>query len=408
MVSQKITRQDQQASQQAHQVLNYYGKSFAFARYFLAAPFNQRATDLYAICRWIDDLADEIPEVAYKNSDNNQALQQSQIRLNLLTHLQEQVNDYRHYLLLGDGTPLNGEALSSLLEGVINDLTATVDKKPRIITDQDDLLDYCYQVAGSVGLLMCNIFEVSDPKAYPHAIALGMAMQLTNIARDFYEDLDDNRRYIPSSWLPTLGTIGLDKKRFKSAASIKEINQARIRMIDLADQYYQYGIDGIAYLPKHSQVAIQMAALIYRGIGIKLKKQIQEKPNKRFRVNLFGKLWIALSFKLSFHNAYNPEMISTRPFCQNQRLTPGVQASLNRFLTLSSSIDYQLLTNKKASDLYRLDIDQFVNNDDGSCIELNQMDLPKLACHLYWFKPNNEQTQKESSSQVTAEIESLA
>ena len=52
------------------------------------------------------------------------------------------------------------------------------------VKNQAQLLQYCYLVAGSVGMMMCNLFETKEKKAHPYAVALGVAMQLTNICRD--------------------------------------------------------------------------------------------------------------------------------------------------------------------------------------------------------------------------------
>ena len=70
------------------------------------------------------------------------------------------------------------------------------------IDTEHELLRYCYRAAGVVGLMMCRVFGVTDQRALRHAKSLGIAMQLTNIARDVREDWQRGRCYLPQSWLP--------------------------------------------------------------------------------------------------------------------------------------------------------------------------------------------------------------
>ena len=68
-----------------------------------------------------------------------------------------------------------------------------------------ELLLYCYRVAGTVGLMMAHVMGLRDERALRNAADLGIAMQLTNIARDIIEDADMGRIYLPSAWLKEAG-----------------------------------------------------------------------------------------------------------------------------------------------------------------------------------------------------------
>lgn len=318
----------------AGDVLRRFGRSFAFARYFLETPFDQRATELYALCRWIDDLADELPTShpdgsALSKEEIQQQLQQRQL---LLRNLQQQFLQPDQSLALSDGTLLNPEGLSVLLQGVLEDIQDIEQPSFRICRNREQLLNYCHCVAGSVGLLMCNILDVSNPRAFPHAVALGIAMQLTNIARDVYEDLDNQRRYIPDSLLPNLepGTL-------KSGISDNELSNARVRLIQWAESYYQFGLAGIHYLPEKTQSAISIAAHVYRGIGVDLMKHVYKHPHRRFGTNLLEKISIALTVKLGITTRFHPNYSSYKKVDIPSLFTDFIDASLLRFQNFVSA-----------------------------------------------------------------------
>jgi len=153
----------------------------------------------------------------------------------------------------------------ALIDGLLQD------QKPVRIKDQAALLRYAYRVAGTVGLLMCHVLDCDADRARAHAIDLGIAMQLTNIARDVLEDAEMGRRYLPASW------VGAVTPEQISAASQQLgdpltplVADAVHRLLDLAERYYQSGACGFGYLPFRAHVAIAVAARVYRQIGIQL------------------------------------------------------------------------------------------------------------------------------------------
>ena len=107
--------------------------------------------------------------------------------------------------------------------------------------------------------------------ARAHAIDLGIAMQLTNIARDVLEDAEMGRRYLPASW------VGDVKPAQITAASnapdgevAKAVSLAVRQLLLLADDFYQSGTAGLSYLPLRAHIAIAVAARIYRQIGMQI------------------------------------------------------------------------------------------------------------------------------------------
>lgn len=133
-----------------------------------------------------------------------------------------------------------------------------------------DTLRYCYHVAGVVGLMMASIMGVSDPRVLDRACDLGLAFQLTNIARDIVEDAGVNRCYVPAQWLREAGIpveeVALPRHRAALA-------QVAARLVDYAEPYYDSALSGIADLPLRSAWAIATARKVYRQIGIVVKRR---------------------------------------------------------------------------------------------------------------------------------------
>ncbi|MEM6902230.1 MAG: squalene/phytoene synthase family protein, partial [Pseudomonadota bacterium] len=148
--------------QSAQASLTRHGKSFAWAARFLPRAQADAAARLYAVCRSIDDLADENPPDIAR-------IALSELRVAL------EAGDAHHPLVerileLDASIDLDRKALLDLIDGVEQDLTEVR------ITDEADLLRYAYRVAGTVGLMMCDVFDVKDRWARRHAIDLGIAM----------------------------------------------------------------------------------------------------------------------------------------------------------------------------------------------------------------------------------------
>src|SRR5690606_18104080 len=125
-----------------------------------------------------------------------------------------------------------------------------------------DLWLYCYRVAGTVGLMMCHVMGVQDPRALRHAAHLGIAMQLTNICRDVVEDWNRQRVYLPSSLLGhTLQTGKFPVARRDQFARAVEC------LLGDADCFYSSGERGLPYLPWRCAWAVAVARLVYAHIG---------------------------------------------------------------------------------------------------------------------------------------------
>lgn len=239
------------STDEAVAVLKSNGRSFHFASRLLGQTYRTRAARLYAFCRYVDDLADEA-------SDTTIAAQEL---LALRTSLQTGKASEPCVVSMIDlmqelAMPL--APVLSLVSGVQSDL------EPRRVKDQAELLQYAYQVAGTVGVMMCIILDVRERQAWPFAIDLGIAMQLTNIARDVGEDAQKGRVYLPATWL---GDISAAQIPAPTPVAAEKLRNATQKVLDLAQTYYQSGLDGIQYLPPTARYGIVVAAMVYREIG---------------------------------------------------------------------------------------------------------------------------------------------
>ena len=169
------------------------------------------------------------------------------------------------------------DVIASLVEGLMDDQADEV-----LLPDEESLIQYAYKVAGTVGLLMCEILNNSDPKAKPHAVDLGIAMQLTNIARDVVEDARMGRRYLPGSWVGNMSPEDiLDAALDPYGPDGVQITRAVERLLDLAESYYASGRAGLAYLPARAHFSIGVAAKVYRQIGRQLLRSKDSWHGKR-------------------------------------------------------------------------------------------------------------------------------
>ena len=174
----------------ADKALAVYGKSFHWARRFLGQHMGMKAARLYQFCRVLDDMADGDIEHGPKRL--------GRIRKDLLTAGTASDPLLSHFQPFLSKQKFSTKVIVALIDGLLSD------QKPVRIKSDAELLSYAYHVAGTVGILMCNVLDCDDEQALGHAIDLGIAMQLTNIARDVLEDAGMGRRYLPASWVGNL------------------------------------------------------------------------------------------------------------------------------------------------------------------------------------------------------------
>ncbi|MFT7518614.1 MAG: phytoene synthase [Kiritimatiellia bacterium] len=263
----------QQASRQTMQM---HSRSFSWAAWFLSERHRERVEVLYHFCRLVDDLADESPDPVAARSELNQVLDELDDAPRELVAAVRQT--------LGGGVPL--QAARTLVQTVMQDLDETCFE-----TDQQ-LLRYGYGVAGTVGLMMCAVLDAGSSHGTPHAVDLGVAMQISNICRDVREDAERGRIYLPAE---RLRRAGVEPSRLLEGDLDDGERQAVAEVVrDLlvvADRYYDSARAGLRALPWRASLAVWVAARVYRGIGDRLAAVQHDAWRGRVFVPLRSKLW---------------------------------------------------------------------------------------------------------------------
>jgi phytoene synthase len=228
--------------QAPEQALATYGKTFHWASRALGEATARRTRSFYAFCRYADDLADEL-----EPQDSRPVLDR------LLGELERgQTSD-----------PVLADFL-----GLARELDLDLDPVRELL--QAELLRYAHGVAGTVGLVMCQIFGASDPRARPFAIDLGIAMQLTNIARDVLEDARQGRLYLPSELLGSaIQPADLVEDRGTARVRARQATNAVLR---LAEAYYRSADLGLRFLPLRARTAVLIASRCYEAIGPRVRR----------------------------------------------------------------------------------------------------------------------------------------
>jgi phytoene synthase len=134
----------------------------------------------------------------------------------------------------------------------------------------EDLLLYCYRVAGTVGLMMCHVMGVSDPRGLRHAAHLGMAMQLTNISRDVLEDWGRGHVYLPDELLGARAADALWARLGEPQLPRHldpEVRRAVQRLLDHAASLYRSGDAGMRWLSWRCALSVRTARHVYAEIG---------------------------------------------------------------------------------------------------------------------------------------------
>ncbi|MEL7500385.1 MAG: phytoene/squalene synthase family protein [Planctomycetota bacterium] len=238
-----------------HRVIQVHSKSFSLAARMLPADIRDDVCKLYAWCRWCDNAVDESPSKTIARTRLNRL--RSDIEL-IYDSQSPQLAASQWLAELVDKYDLPKEWPLDLLRGMESDL----EFEP--VEDQQELELYCYRVAGVVGLMMCRLLGVTDPRAYENANRLGIAMQMTNIARDVAEDWDRGRVYLPQSWVK----LSADPNRRPSDGDVQEPVK---RLLALADRNYRLGRQGFKSLPTKTRLAIRIAATVYEAIGSEIR-----------------------------------------------------------------------------------------------------------------------------------------
>jgi phytoene synthase len=266
-------------------VLEKHARTFSLAAKFLSEETAAHASAVYAWCRRADDAIDLAPR-----DDHAAALSRLQEELDAIfgsADLDDPVLGGFQSVVRARG--IRRVYCDELLAGM------EMDASDVAYETLNDLMVYCYRVAGTVGLMMAHVLGVRDERALPAAAHLGMAMQLTNICRDVAEDHERSRCYLPAELLGPQATRSIRAaygQAFPPEAR-SAAGDARKHLLQLAERYYAAADDGLRSLDWRSALAIGVARRGYAAIGHAVEERGVERIEGRAHVGSARKAWIA-------------------------------------------------------------------------------------------------------------------
>ncbi len=300
---------------ESHAVFRAKARTFWWASRLLPRTVRDDAATVYAFCRMVDDMGDEADDPSYAEL----ALEALSNEVAGCTRPRPLVAELR---AAADRLGLPMGAATELIAGVRGDLGVVR------MTDDAELVRYCYRVASTVGLMMCGVLGVRCREALPHAIDLGIAMQLTNICRDVAEDAERGRVYLPAQ---RLRSAGIDPEEVvRGEADPERVTHVVRSVLALADRYYRSADGGMRDIPWRFRPAILVASRTYRAIGVRLRRRRPDAPAGRTVVPWPEKLaWSATAVAASLRPAMlgiTPRWAHDRALHQPLRGLPGANA----------------------------------------------------------------------------------
>ena len=289
----------QAAYQHCGVVTKANSKTFYMASNLLPPAKRQAVQALYAFCRLTDDIVDR------GQSDSGQRLEQCEKQtLQPSLHSPNRATDSESLVALAwydtrKRHNVPGLYAEQLVNGVASDL-----RKNRYETFTE-LVDYCYGVACTVGLMSMHIVGHSGPEVIPYAIRLGVALQLTNILRDVGEDWRLGRLYLPKEELDAFGLREADFERGNVTPKWREFMRFQTERVRIL---YASAMPGIAMLHPDGGFAIAAAAELYQAILGDIEKNDYNVFSRRAVVSKWGKLRRLPGIWLRSRKAQYPEI----------------------------------------------------------------------------------------------------
>ena len=240
-------------------------KSFALASRVLPPALRDDAAMLYAWCRYCDDVIDgqEMGHGQIEDYKIGQGERLEMLREKTLAALKGEPTEDPVFTGLARVVAtheIDHRHPFDLLKGF------EMDAEARVYNSVDDILDYSYHVAGVVGVMMANIMGVRDAATLDRASDLGLAFQLTNIARDVIDDAKADRVFVPQDLLTAAGAP-IEAKDQLDRAAWPALHKAACAQLDIAEAYYDSAKVGIKKLDFRCAWAISAALKVYREIG---------------------------------------------------------------------------------------------------------------------------------------------
>ena len=277
--------------------LSIYAKSFNWAGFFLPKQVYEKCSTLYDFCRTLDNIADEdldleIKKEKFKNFKDD--FKNKNFDNEIIKNI---------YLLIKEKN-ISLNIIYDLFDGIESDLRYELK-----INSFQELLVYSYRVAGTVGLMMAKILNVKTHDSLKGAIDLGIAMQLTNIARDIVEDSKKNRQYINSDFNTIKNTV------------------------KIANLFYDSSFKSIKQIPLSCRLSILVARRVYREIGNKILKK---KDIKNYKDS--GKIYVSNIEKISQTILASFDLITLLFVRSNKHIRKNEHDIINQKIDLNERI----------------------------------------------------------------------
>jgi phytoene synthase len=256
------------------------GSSFYYSFLFLPAERRRAITALYAFCREVDDVADEVSDTAVARA--KLAWWRTEVANLFAGHPQHPVT--RALAPFVQAYRLDAARMNEIIDGMEMDLTH------HRYADFDALALYCHRAAGVVGQLSASIFGYSSPATLEYAETLGIAFQLTNIIRDVGEDARRGRVYLPAD---ELARFGLDDQAILARRADERFRALMAFQADRAESYYDRAFARLAPEDRRAQRAGLIMAAIYRALLAEIRRDGFQVLDRRTALTPIRKLWIA-------------------------------------------------------------------------------------------------------------------
>lgn len=275
------------AAREIQRIARNSGSSFYWAMRLLPADRRAAMFAVYAFCRVVDDIADgdlpadqkregldfwrqEIGRVfgGTPETGTGRALQDAQV-----------------------GYGLDRAVMEAVIDGMAMDATGAA-----LAPDMDTLIEYCNRVASAVGLLSIKIFGDDSPDARRGAIALGHALQLTNILRDVAEDAASGRLYLPSELLEDYGIDFADPAVVVQNPAVASVCED---LAAVAETRFAAAGEAFANCDRKALKPAFAMMEVYRILLRKLRARGWQRLDRRPRVGGLRKLWIALKYMVT-------------------------------------------------------------------------------------------------------------
>jgi phytoene synthase len=305
-------------------------KSFSLAARLFDGETRNAAFFLYGWCRYCDDQVDSVGSFA--SVDLEARLQRLRAAtVSALSGAPQQDAVFIALQFIARRYSIPADYPLELIEGMAMDVRGT--RYPRF----EDLLLYCYRVAGTVGLMMSHVMGLRNQRALEHASDLGIALQLTNIARDVHEDAARGRVYLPLEWL---AEAGIPPDEIRARAHRDRLAGVARRLLARAEPYYRSADAGLWHLELRSACAVAAARQVYAEIGARVLQKGPEAWDERSYVDGSRKLVMAFrgivqalwSVPARLGRPWAPEPITMVWHHSSQRALPGLSTGERRHL----------------------------------------------------------------------------